>query len=213
MFSKVVAQPGHPKGRCFCGEYRAAPCDIVLSPVKLHAMIVTLGFALVMMALAGCGHGTGMERASVGGEVTLDGVPVNEGSIRFIPVKGASGPTAGADILDGEYNIARAKGPSLGTHKVEVYVPRNTGRKIIAPWARQRSSQNSDSKSPKAGTGAGEADPQHAESTEPNLNPMQAGNMVEEWVEAAPPTYNENTILELDVQSGHNTFAVHMKSE
>lgn len=59
----------------------------------------------VLVIVCGCGDG----RVEVTGRVTLDGKPIEAGSIEFVPVKGA-GPTAGAVIADGRYTMLAATG-------------------------------------------------------------------------------------------------------
>jgi hypothetical protein len=149
-----------------------------------------------------------LERGSVRGEVTLDGRPLESGSIRFIPAETRGGPTAGGDILDGSYQIPRAKGPAVGRYRVEVNAPHKTGRQIISPTAAQKPGARS--KAPVPSTAEGNTS---AESSEPNLNPMQAAPMIDEWVDQIPATYNTESKLELDVKAGRNTFDVHMQSK
>jgi len=77
----------------------------------------------------GCGGTTGPERASVSGSVTFDGVPVEKGSIAFIPDGATVGPTAGALIEKGRYQTASGMGPVLGSHRVEITAHR-AGNKV-----------------------------------------------------------------------------------
>ena len=73
------------------------------------------------LAMSGCGGRTGPEKAVVSGRVTLDGVPVEDGTIAFIPTgNGPGGPTAGAMIKQGTYRTLAGKGPVLGPHRVEI---------------------------------------------------------------------------------------------
>ena len=162
----------------------------------------------MLLLLVGCGR-SGLQRGSVGGQVTLDGAPIDKGSVQFVPLEGTAGPTSGAAIRGGDYYVSRAKGPALGKYRVEVYVPRKTGRKVVSAMTAQRRTRRNRSPTPDSDGKAIE----DSEESEVNLNPMQAGNLVDEWADAAPPQYNKESTLELDVQSGSNTFDVHMKSE
>jgi hypothetical protein len=72
------------------------------------------------------------DRVAVSGKVTLDGQPVETGSISFVPIEGTQSPTAGAEIIDGEYEIPQAGGPKLGVFRVEIRSQRKTGKKIPA---------------------------------------------------------------------------------
>ena len=78
----------------------------------------SLFFALLAaVALAGCQSepDTGGRKAIVG-EVTLNGAPIKEGSIRFEPKAGQT--ASGASIVDGKYEISASKGLLPGTYRV-----------------------------------------------------------------------------------------------
>jgi len=77
--------------------------------------------AIVLLALAGCSDtGTG----TVNGTVTLDGQPLKEGTVRFVPVDGQS-QTSSAVVKDGQFTAA----VSLGEMKVEFSAPKVTGKR------------------------------------------------------------------------------------
>jgi hypothetical protein len=82
--------------------------------------------SLVLVLLAGCGGGDGddLPREAVSGKVALDGQPLAEGAIQFLPEGGpdAKGPTVsgGAVIKGGAYDISRAKGLTPGKYKVAI---------------------------------------------------------------------------------------------
>jgi hypothetical protein len=84
----------------------------------------------LLLAL-GCARGP--QRASVYGEVRVGGEPLETGSIKFIPV-GGNGPTAGAAITNGHYEIAAERGVLVGKNRVEVQGNRKSGRKIRNPF-------------------------------------------------------------------------------
>ena len=86
----------------------------------------TLLGAFVLVCV-GCGQGPS-NRASVAGKVTVDGKPLEEGSIVFVPTEGTTGPTAGGRIRNGNYTIGSKKGPVVGTARVEIRAVRETGR-------------------------------------------------------------------------------------
>ena len=67
--------------------------------------------------------------------VRLDGRPIEEGSIQFIPVEGTKGPSAGAAIQDGKYYIPRKMGVTVGTNRVELRAFKNAGTRIQDPTA------------------------------------------------------------------------------
>jgi hypothetical protein len=90
---------------------------------RLAGLLVTLS----SFAMTGCGDSS---RAGVQGTVTLDGAPVDGGRIMFIPTD-SKGHNAYADIKEGKYEVAADKGPSLGTHKVEILWYKKTGKKVV----------------------------------------------------------------------------------
>ncbi len=91
------------------------------------ATVIILG-AIVLGIFSGCGNSGG--RLPVSGSVTLDGVPLANGEIIFVPISGTKGPTAAGEILAGKFKIPAAKGPIAGSYRVEITAERATGRKI-----------------------------------------------------------------------------------
>ncbi len=69
-------------------------------------------------------------RAEVSGTVQLNGRPIEEGAIQFIPIGGTIGPSAGEAIRNGKYHIAGDKGVTVGKNRVELRAFRTTGRKV-----------------------------------------------------------------------------------
>ena len=89
-----------------------------------------IAFAGLILLVAGCSDNG---RSEVSGTVKLNGRPIAEGAITFIPVEGNTGPGAGAEIRDGKYFIARDKGVMPGKNRVELRAFRETGRKVQDP--------------------------------------------------------------------------------
>jgi hypothetical protein len=81
--------------------------------------------ALVLLSagLAGCG---GSGRATVGGTVTYDGLPIDNGGITFVP-EDKSAKMAGGTITEGKYFIDAEHGPAPGKYRVEITWTRPTG--------------------------------------------------------------------------------------
>jgi hypothetical protein len=75
---------------------------------------------LLLLAAVGCGDSS---LGTVKGIVTLDGHPLKEGVVRFVPVDGKS-QTATATIADGKFTAA----VPVGEMKVEFSAPRIIGR-------------------------------------------------------------------------------------
>lgn len=82
-----------------------------------------------LLATFGCGQGD-PNRGTVGGTVTLDTKPVEQGTIQLIPVRGTQGTVVGGAIRAGQYRLSGASGPAVGWNRVEILSPRKTGRKI-----------------------------------------------------------------------------------
>jgi hypothetical protein len=86
--------------------------------------------AICLCAALGC---SGDNRSEVSGTVKVNGRPIAEGAITFIPVEGNKGAGAGATITDGKYHIPRSAGVSPGKNRVELRAFKNTGRKVQDP--------------------------------------------------------------------------------
>ncbi|MBY0396535.1 MAG: hypothetical protein K2X91_08715 [Thermoleophilia bacterium] len=88
-------------------------------PRGLRAPTAGLAAALACAAIlaAGCGKAPGV---AVSGTVQFEGKPVADGMIQFVPQAGTDGPTAGAPIKEGRYDIAAVGGPVPGKYRVEV---------------------------------------------------------------------------------------------
>ena len=81
---------------------------------------------LLMLVLVGCSRSS---TRRVWGEVSYKGVPIQEGSIEFLPIEGTGGPSVGAPVQVGAYNVPAAKGPvANGTYLVKLVAVRDTGR-------------------------------------------------------------------------------------
>ena len=81
-----------------------------------------------LLLLVACG---GNRRQPLEGTVTLDGQPLGEGSISFVPLPGTTGPTAGANIAAGRFSVAADRGTFTGAFRVEITAKRKTGRQVL----------------------------------------------------------------------------------
>lgn len=77
---------------------------------------------LLSVPLMGCGAGAvdGPPREAVSGKVTLDGKPLEQGAIQFLPASQAEGVSAGAVIAGGSYSIERDNGLVAGRYRVTI---------------------------------------------------------------------------------------------
>ena len=88
-------------------------------------------FMVVVASLAiGCGGSNGIERAAVEGTVTVDGQPLTEGTITFLPSESTKGPLARCTINDGKFGLPVSEGPVVGSHRVEITSMKKTGKTI-----------------------------------------------------------------------------------
>lgn len=77
-----------------------------------------------LIAIVGCGNSVdGPLRASVNGTVTLDGKPLEAGTIRFVPLAETGGPKTSASIVNGRFDLPGDVGPVVGQHRVEIETP------------------------------------------------------------------------------------------
>jgi hypothetical protein len=83
-----------------------------------------LAAALAALVLA-CGPGCGERRPQVEGLITLDGVPIEQGAVQFIPANGL-GQTAGTGIVAGRYQMPA----STGTMRVVINWPQVSGKML-----------------------------------------------------------------------------------
>lgn len=88
--------------------------------------LASLGFVLLCMVVVGCGKDGG-GRVTIGGSVTLNGTPLETGTISFLPADG-KGASAGATITNGKYETEIAPGSkkvSISAEKVISQRPRD----------------------------------------------------------------------------------------
>ena len=57
---------------------------------------------------------------------------IESGAIRLQPIDDTKSPTAGGDVTGGKYIIHQARGPMVGTFRVEFNSLKKTGKKIVA---------------------------------------------------------------------------------
>lgn len=98
----------------------------MLSCPDRSVLCLTLGLAFIIPLLFGC-NGDG--RRAISGEVTLDGEPVDGGSIVFLPKVG-DGAKGAAEITAGKYAIPSEQGLPIGAYHVEIRWSKPTGKQI-----------------------------------------------------------------------------------
>ena len=91
---------------------------------KLKIMIIS---CLITAALWGCNSQRKYPGAHLAGSVSIDGQPVEDGSIAFTPSGSAKGPAVGAKISAGRYDCPYVP---MGDSLVQIYALRPTGKMI-----------------------------------------------------------------------------------
>ena len=91
-----------------------------------------IGLAIVTAFLGGCGRSTDQEMVVVGGTVTYQGKPIEDGEIRFVPIGDTKGPISSAAIRNGRYEVTARGGVPVGTHRVEVFAFRVKSGRVAA---------------------------------------------------------------------------------
>jgi len=84
--------------------------------------LILLGMGL----WTGCGPDNPLNRLPVSGEVQLDGLPLDQGTIRFTP-EGKEGVASGALITNGQYAIPTEDGLPVGKYRVRINAPEGAG--------------------------------------------------------------------------------------
>lgn len=87
-------------------------------------------FLLCLFAL-GCSGSD--QRGAVKGTVSLDGKPLADGRIEFLPAAGNKGPSTGTSITAGTYSLPTIQGATLGPNRVEIRANVRTGNKVPDP--------------------------------------------------------------------------------
>lgn len=99
-----------------------------ISEMRTRMLTLCLTLALTV-AVSGCDR-TDANRSVISGEVTLDGTPVGQGAILFIPMDGTKGAATGGQIENGHYRIAGKQGAAIGWNRVEIRAMRKTGKMV-----------------------------------------------------------------------------------
>jgi hypothetical protein len=96
----------------------------------LRSLLITFAFAALVVT-TGCKPAE--HRSRVSGSVKLDGEPLAQGAIKFVPMPGVTGVVTGTDIKDGQYELPANIGTSPGQHRVEITAVRKTGQMVQNP--------------------------------------------------------------------------------
>lgn len=104
---------------------------------KEHVVIARIVFTvclLISLSMSGCSRRNyeGPERFPLKGKVTVDGVPIDYGTISFLPPAGTDkeNRVSGGPIVSGLYDITEAQGANKATYRVEIRWQKPTGKKV-----------------------------------------------------------------------------------
>jgi hypothetical protein len=92
-----------------------------LALATARASIWALLFVLSATAVSGCGPKS--DRLEVSGAVTLNGAPLDAGSIRFSSLESEKKYSSGAMIQNGQYLVPQSHGLPPGKYHVEINAP------------------------------------------------------------------------------------------
>ena len=106
----------------------------------MHRRFVFVLLVLFLLPMFGCSPDDG--RLAVEGTVTLDGRPLDLGSISFRPMEGAAESISVATVRDGAFQIPASRGLPPGAYRVTVQAFQPTGRTVDDPgFAREELDQ------------------------------------------------------------------------
>src|SRR4029450_12884003 len=173
----------------------AAGQDLAAATQPLHFPIAMIHFEKTAIALLSCAFAVGCGPAGprlgkVTGLVTLDGKPLPNAAVTFMPV-GEGGNASGNTDANGNYELTHAsgKGATVGKNKVAVTTVQKQQEAAV-----DLSKIPSDS-------------PEYAKA----LQQSNAGyNMI--FKEPIPEKYNTKTTLEFDIKSGSQVINLELKS-
>jgi hypothetical protein len=92
-----------------------------------RSVVAILLLGTILGTVIGCGDD--VKRAAVKGKVTIDGTPLPDGVITFVPLDKANAQPGGSPIANGQYAISAANGLAAGEYQVQIRADRPTGKK------------------------------------------------------------------------------------
>lgn len=85
---------------------------------------------VILVSAIGCSKPVEFQRVEVTGTVTLNGQPLEEGTISIYPDVKVKGPLVQAKIVGGKFSLTKKEGPATGANRVSIKAVKKTGRKI-----------------------------------------------------------------------------------
>lgn len=90
--------------------------------LRHNRYVQSTAFVALTLLLTAC-SGDSLGRQPIDGTVTLDGMPLSHGNIRFEPLTADDSTAAGAVIAGGEFHIPREQGLPRGEYRVSISCP------------------------------------------------------------------------------------------
>jgi hypothetical protein len=112
------------------------PMPTELPIFRVHA---TSAILFALLAFSGCSSKPSYDSAHLTGMVTIDGQPVQEGKLSFMPTGSARGPVVGGPIVAGRYDCPHVP---LGDSRVQIYALKPTGKSTVVMGATIPEMQN-----------------------------------------------------------------------
>ncbi|QDT88614.1 carboxypeptidase-like regulatory domain-containing protein [Gimesia algae] len=168
---------------------------------------MTSKFLLVTLSVycLGCSGGDSVDLGTVSGVITMDGAPLPDAIIVFIPDKG--NPSTGRTDASGNYELAYlgdSKGAIVGSHTVKI----TTGEPLEETIDGDTDLANTDiTDTTEVETPPVESDGDMTQSR-PRPKPKKKGEE-----DPIPAKYNSKTELKADVTAGVNTVNFDLKSK
>ena len=105
---------------------------------QISSCVGFAAFFAFCVVICGCGGSTDnpLGRQAVSGKVTLDGVPLSQGSISFEPQSASAAEAAvnaGTVVENGQYEIPAHQGLLPGTYKVSISASQQSGSTSTNP--------------------------------------------------------------------------------
>jgi hypothetical protein len=109
------------------------PCDTISVEGAMNVRQCGVSTLIILAAgFEGCSERKydGAQRIPLKGKVTVDGQPMDAGTISFEPLDPSKQRPSGGSILDGSYNVEEPMGANAGSYRVVIHWQKPTGKKV-----------------------------------------------------------------------------------
>lgn len=98
--------------------------------VGVDKVLLRVLLCLCVISAVGCSKKPEYQRAAASGTVTLDGKPLEEGTITIFPDVKVKGILVHTKIVGGKFSFKKEEGPSVGKQRVSITATKKTGQKV-----------------------------------------------------------------------------------